>query len=793
MRHLLSKALVVLLFLLGHIGSMQAQEKLLTVSGVVRDYDTQDPLPSVNIRVLDTAKGTASNREGAFRILLPPGIHKLVLSHIGYRSDTLEINLENSNVERVILLKPSIISLPEVVVYGDQRSPAEEIILKAAVKKKEVLSQLRSYHFYAYTKTTFRVPRTKNEVSDTVLAGLLETQTEGFWQSPNNYKGIITARRQSANFSPAQNIFTVGRFPNFNDDVIVLGANSIIGPTAPNALEHYSFEMLDTVTIDDVAVYRLRMKPKSSLRPGFDGTISIADRSFLVMQVDVRGNEGMDLGPLKDLTIRQQFALFEDRFWLPVESRTSYTVELSFPPAPPVLWEQYSLLYQYAINPTIPTKLFDQYVVSALPTADRPDSTFWQRVDILPLTSEEVRAYERMDSIMAHTSLFARAVVSLTRLPERWKELNLTSFSDFFHFNRVEGAYLGAGIRAPDVVPTTSLTLRAGYGFADRAFRYSVGVEKYLTAERTVLIGGDVHRTLTFREAETVSRGLITLSALLDKDDPVDYYQAEGWSTFGRVRIAPNSHFEFRYINEYHNSVSKKTDFSSLRPSAQYRANPPIVDGKLRSAALSFSYDTRKYMDVGIFETVDVGQNSVLFTFDTEHSDSRAFNSDFDYTRYTAMLQLHHLTFASGSLDVFLKLGYSSGKLPPQRLFDLHAAVSGLSRLGVFKTLRVKEFAGDRVGMMMVEHNFGNLPFRAIGLPFVQSMDLILYAGSGWTEISRKAQIIQPVAVQSTRGVFHEVGFALGKVLTFFRLDFTWRLTHRGADNFNITLGSSFL
>ncbi len=95
--------------------------------------------------------------------------------------------------------------------------------------------------------------------------------------------------------------------------------------------------------------------------------------------------------------------------------------------------------------------------------------------------------------------------------------------------------------------------------------------------------------------------------------------------------------------------------------------------------------------------------------------------------------------------------------------------------------------------MMMVEHNFGNLPFRAIGLPFVQSMDLILYAGSGWTEISRKAQIIQPVAVQSTRGVFHEVGFALGKVLTFFRLDFTWRLTHRGADNFNITLGSSFL
>lgn len=536
------------------------------------------------------------------------------------------------------------------------------------------------------------------------------------------------------------------------------------------------------------------MKPKSSLRPLFDGTVSIADGSFLVMQVDVRGNEGINLAPLKNLRIRQQFALFEDRFWLPVESHTSYTVELSFPPTPLVLWEQYSLLYQYAINPTIPTKLFDQYVVAALPTADRPDSTFWQRVDILPLTSEELRAYERIDSMMAHTSLFARVVVTLTRLPQSWKELNLTSFSDFFHFNRVEGAYLGAGIKVPDMIPNTALTLRAGYGFADRAFRYSVGVEKYLTAERTISIGGDLHRSLKFREnEETVTRGLITLSALLDKDDPVDYYEAKGWATFGRVRIIPNSHFEFRYINEYHKSVSKKTDFSLLRSSAQYRTNPPILDGKLRSAALSFSYDTRKYIDVGIFEIVDARQNSVLFTFDTEHSDSRAFNSDFDYTRYTAMLQLHHLTFASGSLDVFLKLGYSSGKLPPQRLFDLQASVGGLSRLGIFKTLGVKEFAGDRVAVLMAEHNFGILPFRAIGLPFVQSIDLILYAGSGWTEISRKAQIIQPVAVQSTHSVFHEVGFALGKILTFFRLDFTWRLTHRGADNFSITLGSAFL
>ncbi|MBU1299511.1 MAG: DUF5686 and carboxypeptidase regulatory-like domain-containing protein [Bacteroidetes bacterium] len=247
MRYYLSNVLIVVLFLFSPTGSVQAQEKLLSVSGVVRDYDTHQPLPSVNIRVLQTTKGTTSNREGTFRILLPAGIHKLVFSYIGYRSDTLEIKLKDSNVEQLIFLMPSVISLPEVVVYGDQPNPAEQIILKAIKRKKEVLSQLLSYQFQAYTKTTFRVPRTKDQKRDTVLAGLLETQTEGFWQSPNNYKEIITARRQSANFSPAQNIFTVGRFPNFNDDVIILGSNSIIGPTAPNALEHYSFEMLDTV------------------------------------------------------------------------------------------------------------------------------------------------------------------------------------------------------------------------------------------------------------------------------------------------------------------------------------------------------------------------------------------------------------------------------------------------------------------------------------------------------------------------------------------------------------------
>ena len=93
---------------------------------------------------------------------------------------------------------------------------------------------------------------------------------------------------------------------------------------------------------------------------------------------------------------------------------------------------------------------------------------------------------------------------------------------------------------------------------------------------------------------------------------------------------------------------------------------------------------------------------------------------------------------------------------------------------------------------LFIEYNFGSYLFRASKIPIIKNgkIDLILNAGAGWTECSEqnKNQLQNIVA---TEDVFYEIGFGLGRIISFLRFDFSWRLTHRGKRNFVFTIGSS--
>ncbi len=769
-----------------------AQQRIGILSGVVCDSVSRERLVSANIRILGTSTGTSTNAEGAYRLLLSVGDYRITASCVGYRSDTLAISIDSTDMNRDFYLRVTPIPLPEVEVVGDPRDPGEQIIAKAIANKQKYLAQLRSYTFNAYTKTTMRVEADKESAKDTIIGGLLETQTQGYWEAPDRFKEIIVARRQSANFTSSQNMFAVGPIPNLNDDVVTIESNSIIGPTAPNASEYYVYKMLDTTAMDDVAIYRIRLIPKSKSRPLFDGTISIADKSFQVTSVDVHGNDAFDIAPITEARMRQQFSLFEKKFWLPVETITTYNVKLAFPGVPPILWQQYSLIYNYEINPELPGATFDRYMLTSLPTADKVDSSYWEGVNILPLTGEETRAYVRLDSIVTNSNFFVRSILWLSRAPFGLDGLPLTEFSDFFHFNRVEGAYLGAGVKVAPFSPLTTVTLRAGYGLADRRIKYSAGVEQSLESGKTWSIGGEIYRTLAYREGEEfIPRGDITWYALLGKNDPVDYYDRTGWSPFVRSKPLEPLLLELRYNDERDRSVTVNSDFSLFSRKEVYRPNPPVVHGDLRSIVFTLAYDTRKYFDMGFVEEPDNTKNSLSVMVQVERSDKDILNSDFQFIRCTGSTHGHVSTFSSGALDLYLRGEYAFETLPPQRIFDLYGSTSSLSHEGSLRTIVNRDYAGDRLATVLLEHNFGSLPFRTIGVPLLGSTDLILSVGGAWTGLSEESKTVQTVPLRTTRNAITEAGFGLNRLFSLFRLDFTWRLTERTGNNFAVTLGSA--
>jgi iron complex outermembrane recepter protein len=102
--------------------ALQLPVQSQTITGVVKDAETQQPLGFCNIVMLQSATGTISGATGKFKISLPQNmpVVKLVVSFSGYISDTVQVSGTKKNYE--ILLKPKKGTLNEVVITGGAKA-----------------------------------------------------------------------------------------------------------------------------------------------------------------------------------------------------------------------------------------------------------------------------------------------------------------------------------------------------------------------------------------------------------------------------------------------------------------------------------------------------------------------------------------------------------------------------------------------------------------------------------------------------------------------------------------------
>ena len=777
---------------------------LRTLSGSVIDAESRQTLPGAHIRILGSNKGTMANADGAFRLVLPEEDQRVVVSYLGYGSDTLRLAVGSDDVQHTFALRSSPIPLAEVLVLGDASNPAEEIIKLAIEKKKKIRSRMETYDFSAYTKLTMRLKaqkRTRDSLTtgevktatrDTIVsAGVLETQIKGYGKEPGKFKEIILARKQTRNITPEINILGLANIPNLNDDRVKVFDKLVVGPTAPDALEYYSYRMIDTLSVNKTVVWRIALASRSASLPLFEGTIAVADGSYRILDCDVSGNDALSRSaPLKSVHVRQQFGDHSDPFLLPLESNLALT--LQFPGLVfPILVDHIGVIHDYHVNTDISDSTFDQFSVTVHPQADRVDSAGWSQMQAPPLTLEEQHAYRVTDSLFTHNRTFA-AMIWIARLPFWLAERPFTDFSDYFRFNRVEGAFLGGGYDSKHLFASTRFVARAGYAFAQDALKYGFSVEHYFTTNKSTSMGAETHRSILSRsDHDAFDLAANSLFALFWKEDPSDYFEGKGFSFFARQQISNDVSMQVKYLDEQQTSLGVATRFSLFDTQSEYRPNPAINDGHLRSAIVSLTYDTRKLIQFGPFNVPDGTSDSWNINAEYEYTDPSFLDSDFGFHRAALTLHMRKHLLGDRTFSLFGRFGLSEHALPAQRLFDVSYGAESIIPLGAFRTVGIKELAGDRIAMLMMELNLSGALFRRIDLPYLRDLQLILYAGSAWSDLSGPSKSIQTVQIATARQLFHEAGFGIGNLPLGLRLDLTWRLTHRNGNNFLVTLGSS--
>jgi hypothetical protein len=120
-----------------------------SIKGGVYDKGSNAPLPGANVAIGNTGKGTTTDIFGIYTFTnLQEGTYQLTISYLGYASETITVEVKNSETSLVkTQLSSSDLQLSEVTVTATQDNPLEtigavDILLRPVRSSQEVLKNV---------------------------------------------------------------------------------------------------------------------------------------------------------------------------------------------------------------------------------------------------------------------------------------------------------------------------------------------------------------------------------------------------------------------------------------------------------------------------------------------------------------------------------------------------------------------------------------------------------------------------------------------------------------------------
>ncbi|MDP1675893.1 MAG: DUF5686 family protein [Bacteroidota bacterium] len=762
------------------------------LSGLVLDATTLDPLPSATIRVIGTSKGTVTNSSGQFRIALPEGTIHVAASYLGYQSDTIIVEL-STNQFQGIQLQPNAIQLAGITVTDED--PAYEIIRRAIESKQKWMTQLQTFEGKAFNRLQIR--------TDSSIAAITEAYSMLYWRHDDSLREVITQQKQTGNIPKSFSASRVGNVLNFNDDQIRLNGYRFVGPTAPNAFDYYEYKLLSTRKMDDFDVYSIELIPKSKIAPLFKGIISIAERSYSVMDVDVRPNEAMSqpFVDLRDARHRQTFILFENKFWLPNNYRFDGTIKINLMGLkfPAFTIERDVVIYNYSINPEFADtiRLLNQFTIDSSVT--KYDSTFWTENDVLPLTAEQDTAYKILDSTQTLDKKFAPKGFAASFLEASGGTFGIADV----WFNRVEGLHLGVSKSFDNVFENFDLRGGIGYGLSDKQWKYETGVTIHFGGKQTSSASSGFASISLKRQMfslsldlydkhysfpEPIFSGLFlnSLAALFLKDDVQDYFRAKGSTAVITYAYNGTTRFTFSALTEQQLSVYQTTNYSILKRNDPYVYQPSIINGRMNEVKISIHQGSS-----GLF---GFAKDAYLLSATGVHS-SAVIGSDFDFTKLMGKARMKFATMNKEELVFPPAIGFqiaggtTIGALPPQRYFELYSRFETFAGYGTLKGLPRREYYGDSYLQFTIDHNFRRVLFAPFDIQWLMesNLELIVEANTARSWFSGNELRTPLFPSRDSHGWYTEASIGISNILDVFRFDVTRRFSSPGDWSYTLT------
>jgi len=271
-----------------------------------------------------------------------------------------------------------------------------------------------------------------------------------------------------------------------------------------------------------------------------------------------------------------------------------------------------------------------------------------------------------------------------------------------------------------------------GYSFGQDEWQYVLGLEKYIGHNDRIIIGGEYHSATTTNDYWRVGLTETSLTSFMGGYDFLDYYKQDGLGAYILLRTRRLFEGGVAFSDATFRSQSRESDWALFGAGDRYRANPPVEfangtpvdDLKLSSLTFAASFNPKRLL-LSRYYTFSLGG-------EVELGSSGISDSDYDYTRFTAVM-INYLNFEEGGiLKHRLKVGSISGDAPLFREFQLGGV--GSMRALPYKSMPFESplLGGNQMILSNTEIQFGSPSWSAGDWIDFDDFYISLFLDSGW-------------------------------------------------------------
>ncbi len=267
---------------------------VIFIEGTVEDVISKEPLPYANISISGTDRGTISNLNGKYSLETDETENILIVSYIGYKTDTLiiDVDIAGNTIILPITLIPEPILMREVTVIAGYNY-AEELLINACEKIRLESDNLRYRQaFYRqYTASDslylsvwemfYDLLANKNGIEEWSIrqgreaALIVVDRTEKYWGEDNlSYLTKVFKATQGK-----ESIFSFLPF---------ITRLTILAPIRPDPGKYFDCSIEGYRTQDGRSVAVIGVTPKEKYnRPIMGGTVEIFEDDYQLLRFEL--------------------------------------------------------------------------------------------------------------------------------------------------------------------------------------------------------------------------------------------------------------------------------------------------------------------------------------------------------------------------------------------------------------------------------------------------------------------------------------------------------------------------